>query len=63
MVAVVYSVMPLTADEQKKLRYIVENSRNRDRDLANVFPQRFKRRKGVSIFFDIGKRRYVTNIF
>lgn len=63
MTITVYSAKALTADEQKKLRYIVENSRNRDRDLANAFPQRFKRRKGASIFFDIGKRRYVTDIF
>ena len=58
----IWSAMALKDDEVKKIRYVMENSRNCDRDLSNQFPQRFKRREGNKIFFDIGKRRYCTEI-
>jgi len=58
----VWSAMPLSEEDKRKISYILENSRSRDRDLANVFPSRFKRRKGSNIFFDAGKRRWCAEI-
>ncbi len=51
----------ITEDEHIQ-KYSVEHSTSRDRDLANAFPSRFKRRKGREIFFDAGKRRYCAEI-
>ena len=58
----VWSAMQLSDKDKKKIRYILEHSTNRDRDLANAFPSRFRRRKGRNIFFDAGKRRWCTEI-
>lgn len=58
----VWSAMPLSEDDKEKIRYILENSTNRDRDLSNAFPSRFRRRKGRDIYFDAGKRRWCTDI-
>ena len=58
----IWSVMPIEAEDKEKLCFILQNSRNRNRDLANAFPHRFKRRKGNAIFFDAGRRRYCTEI-
>ena len=58
----VWSAVALTDNDIKKIHYVMGNSRNRNRDLSNQFPQRFKTRKGNTIFFGIGKRRYCTEI-
>ncbi len=58
----VWSVMPINAEEKESLRFILQHSQNRNRDLANAFPHRFKRRQGGDIFFDAGRRRYCTEI-
>ena len=58
----VWSVMPISAKEQELIRFIIKKDRDKNRDLANGFPQRFKRREGSKIFFDAGKRRYCTEI-
>ena len=55
----VYSASLLKEGDKEKIRFIMETSDSRDRDLANAFPQRFRQRKGSRIFFDKGKRRYV----
>ena len=54
--------MQLSDKDKEKIRYILEHSTSRDRDLANAFPSRFRRRKGRDIFFDAGKRRWCTEI-
>ena len=54
--------MQLSDKDKEKIRYILEHSTNRDRDLANAFPSRLRRRKGRDIFFDAGRRRWCTEI-
>jgi hypothetical protein len=58
----VWSAMPVNAADIEKIRYIMKNSTNRNRDLSNAFPHRFKRRQGNDIFFDAGKRRYCQEV-
>ena len=58
----VWSAMQLQEKDKEKIRFILEHSTSRDRDLANAFPSRFKRRKGREIFFDAGKKRYCAEI-
>ena len=58
----VWSAMQLQEKDKEKIRFILEHSTSRDRDLANAFPSRFRRRKGRDIFFDAGKRRWCTEI-
>lgn len=58
----VYSAQKLTAQEVDAIRFIMQNSRNRDQDLCNRFPQRFKCREGNTVKLDYGKRRYCVKI-
>ena len=58
----VWSAMQLSDKDKEKIRYILEHSTCRDRDLANAFPSRVRRRKGRDIFFDAGRRRWCTEI-
>jgi len=58
----IFSAQKLTPQEVDAICFIMQNSRNRDRDLANRFPQRFKCREGNTIKLDHGKRRYCEKI-
>jgi len=58
----IFSAQKLTPQEVDAIRFIMQKSRNRDRDLCNRFPQRFKRREGNKVYFDHGKRRYCEKI-
>lgn len=58
----IFSAQKLTAQEVDAIRFIMQKSKYRDRDLCNRFPQRFKRREGNTIKLDHGKRRYCEKI-
>ena len=58
----VHSAEALTESDIRKIRYIMRMARDRDTSLANIFPERFKKRDGEEIFFDAGRRRYVERI-
>ena len=58
----VWSVMAINEKERSLIRNIMKTAINRDRSLANAFPQRFRKRKGNELFFDAGKRRYMELI-
>lgn len=58
----IYSATKLTEPDIEAVRFIMAQSQNRDRDLANRFPQRFKRREGNKVYFDLGKRRYLERV-
>lgn len=58
----IHSAAALAESDVQKIRYLMRMARDRDTALANIFPERFKRRDGNDIYFDAGKRRYVTQI-
>ncbi|MBQ7478892.1 MAG: hypothetical protein IJT01_08335 [Selenomonadaceae bacterium] len=59
---IVHSAEKLTATDIQKVRYLMRMARDRDTALANIFPERFKRRDGNDIYFDAGKRRWCIEI-
>lgn len=59
---IVHSAEKLTATDIQKVHYLMRMARDRDTALANIFPERFKRRDGNDIYFDAGKRRWCTEI-
>ena len=62
MIITVYSAQKLTPQDVQKIRYIMKAAKNRDTALYNIFPTRFKRREGNTLYFDMGKRRYSEKI-
>ncbi len=58
----IWSATPLTETDVRKLRHIIQNSHDRDRDLRNQFSNRYQKRKGRNIYFDLGKRQHCTEI-
>ena len=59
---IVHSAEKLTATDIQKVRYIMRMARDRDTALANTFPERFRKRDGEEVFFDVGKRRYMERV-